>query len=426
MKVLKKIWPYIVAVLLVLLVAVGALYGSVAVLKAPLSLPFMEALGYNYEIPQSSLEIMDQWRSRTGYEPVGDYDTIEDIIEDDNIQVEDESETDFYAKLKLVDSTSLRTYIEANPDVAENGYERLFIDKVDLLNTPTGIKSTLGDDVLAVDSLNGIVIVGRDVVSASGTSKVKLAIVDNKAQLDVNLVKDLSYWDRVEVHAENTGAILAVNASTYNWNERGNYGVLFGALKYHDTLYRKAVEPTEVSGFTADGTLVVGTNADSLYNAWETTPILIKDGVAVYTPTEGEDRYALSAVGQTADGKTLILTASGSVYGSNLGITPSEAMKILQDYGAVNATCLSGGSRTMMYWNGRNVTEAVDYASNGVRLPNAIIVKPVTAIPGLVDTTENTKDDTTESAEAASDSSEGNTSENEGNANSNTESTKTE
>lgn len=396
MKTFKKIWPYIVSVILLIIAAVASLYATAIVIKSPLNVPFVEAYTYNDQISANAQSIINDWRNRSVYVPEKTYDSVEEIIADDDIEVEAVSETDFFANMNLVEQTSLKVYIDSNPDVLENGYEKLFIDKVDILNTPTGIKATTGDDVLAIDSMDGITIMGRDIVSDTGTSKVKIAVINNKAQLDVNLVKELGYWDRVEEHAAETGAILAVNASTYNWNETGNYGMLYGALKYHGTLQRKAVENQYVHGFLEDGTLMLGADVETLYNAWETSPILIKDGVTVYTAPENEARYALSAIGQTADGKTIIMSASGGAYGSNLGVTPSELLKIMTDYGATNATCLSGGTRTMMYWNGRNVVEAVGYQENGVRLPNAIVVKPAALVPGIIETENKVETETSE------------------------------
>lgn len=386
----------------ILLIAcgIGAAYATVIVTDAPIGLPFVEAAVFHPEIPDTSKQIMEQWTNRKIYEPKVVYDNIEEIIEDENLDVEEVTDSEFYTTMNLVDKASLETYIQANPDVIKNGYEKLFFDKVDLLNTPTGVKTTKGHDVLAIDALDGITMIGLDVTSSTGTSKVKLAVVNHKEQLDMSLVKNLGYWDRVKEHATETQAILAINASTYTWNEAGNYGMLYGAIKYHDTLHRKAVEPNSVTALNKDGTLVIGANLDTAYNAFETTPILMKDGQVVYVAPETESRAALSAIGQTADGKTLILAASGGPYGSNLGITPSEALKILQDYGAVNAVCLSGGSRTMMYWNGRYVVEAVNYQSEGVKLPNAIVVKPAALVPGLM-TTES-KDETNQEVDSSS------------------------
>lgn len=372
--------PFILLLVLLIVVMLGTAYASVLVTKAPINLPFVEAVVYKPNIPDNTENVMEQWRNRTIYEPEVVYDKVEDIIKDETVEVDEINDTEFLAEFNAVDKVSFDDYITKNPDVLENGYEKMLIDKVDLLNTPTGIKTTKGDDVLAIDAMDGIVIIGIDVPSDTGTSKVKLAIVNNKDQLDMSLVKDLSYWSIVEDHAVDNRAILAVNASSYNWNDTGGYATLYGAMKYHGDLIRKAVENEAVITLSEDGTLEIAGNLDTAYNAFEVSPTLIKDGIKVYESPENESRYAMSAIGQTADGKTLILTASGGIHGSNLGVTPSEVMAIMEKYGAHNAVSLSGGSRTMMYWNGRNVTEAVGYPTFGMRLPNAIIVKPAALI----------------------------------------------
>lgn len=378
LKILKRVWPMALSGVLIAGSAVAGVYGTVHFTKAPLGIPFTEAIEYESSIPNSTNDIINQWNSRTTYEPKI-YNNIEEIIEDNDIVVEEETNNDFYTKMNYIDKQSLEDYLNNNTEELNNGYEKIFIDKVDLLNTPTGIKTTLGHDILAVDSLNGIIIVGIDIPFDGGTSKAKLAIINNPSQLDMSLVKDLSYWENLESHVYETQAVLAINASNYTWNDIGDYGVLYGAIKYHGDIERKTVENSNVSGFSESGTLLVGDSIDNLYNAFETSPILIKNGEDVYTGSIEQNqitpRNALSAIGQTKDGKTLMLVASGGVYGSNLGVTPSELSEILKQYDAYNAVCLSGGSRTMMYWNGRYVTEAVGYSENGVRLPNAIVVK---------------------------------------------------
>lgn len=376
MKGFKKVLPIILYLILLIAVSIGTAYAAVEVADLPIKLPFREAVILDGSIPGQTKAIMNQWKNITLYEPSEKHETIEDLIEsgklEDIPEIDDKGLLDMFP---IVDSASLEKFLTDNPDYLKNGYEKLFIDKVDLLNTPTGIKTIHGDDVLAIDAINGIVIIGKDVVSSTGTSKVKLAMINNKSQLDMSLVKDLSIWEILEDHAKKTEAVLAINASNYTWNDVGKYAILYGATRYHGDTIRKSVETSDLVGFDKEGNFSIGAPIDTVYNAVEGSPTLIKSGEVVYQKPESEARSAMTAIGQTKDDVTMMLIGSGGTYGSNLGITHSEIADILKTYGADNAVALSGGSRAIMFWNGRIVNETVGYYEYGVRLPNAFIVK---------------------------------------------------
>ena len=384
---MKKAKGTLIALMIYFIVLIGACigtaYGAVHLADLPIDLPFRESIKYDAEIPQTTKNIMQQWANIVFYVPPEKHDTIEDMIadmDDMNIELPELDIKGICDMFPLVDRTTLEDYIKNNPEVAENGYELLFIDKVDLMNTPTGIKTVHDHDVLALDAINGIMIIGVDVPSSTGVSKVKLAVVNNPNQMDLSLVRDLSYWDIIEDHAKDTGAILAVNASGYNWHESGNYATMYGATKWRSEVYRKPSDVNDLICFDANGFMTLGTSIDDAYNAIEMMPAMIKEGVIVEYDDTTEIRSAMSAIGQTYEGVTLIATASGGVYGSNLGVKASDLTNIMNQYGAYNAVALSGGSRAIMYWNNRIVNETVGYDDHGVRLPNAIIVKPSSAI----------------------------------------------
>ena len=73
-------------------------------------------------------------------------------------------------------------------------------------------------------------------------------------------------------------AVLAINASNYTWNEVGQYAILYGATKYHGNVIRKSVETKDLVGFDQDGNFSIGSPVESVYNAVEGSPTLVKDG----------------------------------------------------------------------------------------------------------------------------------------------------
>lgn len=99
------------------------------------------------------------------------------------------------------------------------------------------------------------------------------------------------------------------------------------------------------AGFTEDGILIVTTSADSadiLDISGRCGKILIMDGqvnTGLYNSNSGY--AARSAIGQCADGTVLLVSIDGGTE-SSLGGTYQDLIDIMQEYGAVNACCLSG------------------------------------------------------------------------------------
>ncbi|GAP97817.1 phosphodiester glycosidase family protein [Leptolyngbya sp. NIES-2104] len=87
-------------------------------------------------------------------------------------------------------------------------------------------------------------------------------------------------------------------------------------------------------------------------------PLLIRNGQIVldgrleqFSTAFIQERAARSAIGQTADGRILIVTAQNNVSG--VGATLSDMAVIMQQLGAVNALNLDGGSSTTLYLGGQ-------------------------------------------------------------------------
>ena len=86
-----------------------------------------------------------------------------------------------------------------------------------------------------------------------------------------------------------------------------------------------------------------------------------------------------TAIGQTKDGRMLLLVTTGRGANGQLGATASDLIEIMASYGAVNAANLDGGSSTSMYYNGEWLQNSVTfyYATSSWRLPDAFLVSEV-------------------------------------------------
>ena len=86
-------------------------------------------------------------------------------------------------------------------------------------------------------------------------------------------------------------------------------------------------------------------------------PELVRAGLPVYNPDEWFSSYQLyerhprSAVGQTADGRIILLTADGRSRAS-AGLTTNQLAKAMAHYGAVTAMAFDGGGSAEMAFNG--------------------------------------------------------------------------
>lgn len=84
-----------------------------------------------------------------------------------------------------------------------------------------------------------------------------------------------------------------------------------------------------------------------------------------------------TAIGQRKDGSVLILVTDGRGKNGHLGATASDIIDIMDEYGAVNAANLDGGSSSSLYYNHEYLMTSVTfyYANSSWRLPTAFVVK---------------------------------------------------
>ncbi len=84
-----------------------------------------------------------------------------------------------------------------------------------------------------------------------------------------------------------------------------------------------------------------------------------------------------TAIGQRADGSVLMFVTDGRGKSGHLGASSGDLIAVMQQYGAVNAANLDGGSSSCMYYNGEYLKSSVTfyYENSSWRLPAGFIVK---------------------------------------------------
>lgn len=84
-----------------------------------------------------------------------------------------------------------------------------------------------------------------------------------------------------------------------------------------------------------------------------------------------------TAIGQRADGSVLMFVTDGRGKSGHLGASSSDLIAVMQEFGAVNAANLDGGSSSCMYYNGEYLRTSVTfyYTNSSWKLPAGFVVK---------------------------------------------------
>jgi len=84
-----------------------------------------------------------------------------------------------------------------------------------------------------------------------------------------------------------------------------------------------------------------------------------------------------TAIGQRADGSVLMFVTDGRGKSGHLGASAGDLISVMEEYGAVNAANLDGGSSSCMYYNGEYLKSSVTfyYVNSSWKLPAGFIVK---------------------------------------------------
>ena len=283
---------------------------------------------------------------------------------------------EFFQNYPEIQQQSFEDYMEEHQDEAidENGY--LTIDQAGLDQEGTDIETIHGDQVLAVDTANGLTI-----CKVTGEGYVgRLAIIKNPAQVGVALAPGYgSVGGQAADIAEKRDAVLLTNASGfYDPEGHGNGGVAHGLVVSGGKRHNGAVGGTyKAVGLDGENRLHVGPykKGADYRDAVEFKPALIIDGQQAVEGSAGWGVQPRTAIGQTSDGTILLLVVDGRAPGYSIGCTVGDCAEILGRYGAVQACNLDGGSSSIMVYNGRVISRpSAANKTDGRHIPNGIAV----------------------------------------------------
>ncbi len=225
------------------------------------------------------------------------------------------------------------------------------------------------------------------VVDITGkTFKGKLMIVRDPSRVKVGISGEYGGANegRTVLDMMNSyGAVGATNAGGFDDpNGVGNGGTPLGLVISDGELRWGSLGTTyELIGFDKDNILHVGNMTGqqaldaNIRDAICFGPMLIVNG----NPQNADKKLGggfnpRSAIGQTADGTVLLLVIDGRQPNS-VGATYDDLVTIMQQYGAVNAANLDGGSSALMYHNGELITTCSSLYGPR-KMPTCILVLP--------------------------------------------------
>ena len=279
----------------------------------------------------------------------------------------------FFERFHELDAESVRAYVSVHPETVENGWDSFYVNEAGLNDYGTDMMTKQGDQVLAIDASNGllvvrvkgstykgVLIIGKDasrlMCAPAESSGVGQYVGEITAGVNGLVGMTGSGFEDLPGQAEGshqTGAAMCSGEirGSHTW------GVKRIELHLDNRLYIRDSESEFSEGCT---------------DATEWTPALIVDGVNVsgqdYTYTALNPRTCL---GQTRDESILFLAIEGRKLDS-MGCNAQECAEILMRYDGYQAMNVDGGTSSMLWYQGEPVIRCSNSdLPQGRRLPNA-------------------------------------------------------
>lgn len=226
-----------------------------------------------------------------------------------------------------------------------------------------------------------------EVIDIKGSSfKGKLMIIDDPSRLFVGTVESFHQGDGEVVAsiAQRYGAIAGINGGEFVDGTTTYTAMPVGLVMVNGEVLNGDEDVSyHVTGISNDNKLVIGNMTiatakelgirDCVSVSNLIGPFLIVNGEMQDVSGTGGGLNPRTAIGQTADGKILLLVCDGRQI-TGMGASFADLQDIMAEYGAVNASVMDGGTSTQMYYNGEVINNP--YSPTGPRTcPTAFLIK---------------------------------------------------
>lgn len=274
-------------------------------------------------------------------------------------------------------------YTSRHPQVVKAFLSQAEIDRIMNLNNSQGVSTsqTIGRTKVMADKGSGITI--EDIQGPSFKGKVML--IKDPKRVKVAVTKEIGVTgERVSDFVKDMGAVAGINAGGfYDPNGKGN-GAFPDGLTVHDgkvvhnNVGDKAVN---IVGFNDQGKLILGNMTaaqiaeKNIREAVTFGPNLIVNGKAMISGDGGWGIAPRTGIGQMSDGTVIFVVIDGRQPTWSIGATLRDLMNVFNNYHAVNAVNLDGGSSSELVYNGKIENKLWDIFGERY-IPTAFVVTP--------------------------------------------------
>lgn len=284
-----------------------------------------------------------------------------------------------FQELKTVAVGSV--YTSRHPQFVKAFLSQAEIDRIMNSNNDKGVSTGQDIDRTSVVNDSGITI--EDIKGPSFKGKVML--IKDPKRVKLAVTKEIgTNGERVSDLVQDMGAIAGINAGGfYDPNGKGNGAFPDGLTVQNGKLVHNNVGEQNVNivGFDDKGNFVIGNmNASQLsekhiQEAVSFGPNLIVNGKSVVSGDGGWGIAPRTGIGQMADGTVIFVVIDGRQPTWSIGATLRDLMNVFNDYHAVNAVNLDGGSSSELVYNGKVQNKLWDIFGERY-IPTAFVVTP--------------------------------------------------
>lgn len=279
----------------------------------------------------------------------------------------------FYEVFWELDQETAERYFKQHPEVLKNGYDKININEAGLEKSGTPIYTTMGEQVLAIDAENEVLLVRVICNNSRGV----LAIAKDPSLLHLYPSEGIGgYGQHVGKIAENNNGLIAMTGSGF-WDPegQGNGGQLAGfcvcdgvSYGYHRGWGIKRIELKENNWMYIND----APNAcdEDVTDAVEFEPALVVNGkqlpVSDYTALNPR-----ACIGQSKKGEILMVVVEGR-FADSPGCSVELIAEKLMEHKCLTAMNVDGGTSAIMWYAGEVVTRCSNTRTpEGRYLPNA-------------------------------------------------------
>lgn len=284
-------------------------------------------------------------------------------------------EQTFFELFYEIDYRSMQAYVDAHPEAIANGWDKIDINEAGLSDDGTEIKTIYGDQVLAINASEGVILIRLEISLSKGV----MAICKDSAKISLCPASTLgSIGQTAGRICEANNGIVAITANGFvDPDGSGNGGIISGLAVCNGVSYGSSLGGGyKRAEFRSDNHLYIVDSSSSISSetrdAAEFTPALIIDGDVVVDETSFWNApNPRACIGQTNYLETVMVVMEGR-FADSPGCSVVPVAEKMHQYGCVQAMNMDGGTSAIMYYDGEYVTRCSnENLSGGRTLPTA-------------------------------------------------------